>query len=118
MYPLSASHAAEGAKKDEDIAVQVGRAFFWQIPGMMAPYAVSLVLLLTIGNTQCLSVDSESICDAATISTVQSADTNASECVWDNSTQVCAYSAEADFFVPSFGFQLLTGLGAVPALIV
>eukprot|EP01062_Namystynia_karyoxenos_P058878 TRINITY_DN5032_c0_g1_i1.p1 TRINITY_DN5032_c0_g1~~TRINITY_DN5032_c0_g1_i1.p1 ORF type:complete len:547 (+),score=123.32 TRINITY_DN5032_c0_g1_i1:90-1643(+) len=60
IYPLSATHSAEaGAEEcdddelDEEVlrqerveaAGRVGWAFFWQVPGQMAPYVVALVLV-------------------------------------------------------------------------
>eukprot|EP01061_Rhynchopus_euleeides_P010623 TRINITY_DN2010_c3_g6_i1.p2 TRINITY_DN2010_c3_g6~~TRINITY_DN2010_c3_g6_i1.p2 ORF type:complete len:528 (+),score=207.23 TRINITY_DN2010_c3_g6_i1:70-1584(+) len=55
IYPLSAASSAE-AKSDDDnddteslirekTAARVGWAFFWQVPGSLTPYLVSLILL-------------------------------------------------------------------------
>eukprot|EP00756_Hemistasia_phaeocysticola_P010579 Hpha_TRINITY_DN15029_c5_g5::TRINITY_DN15029_c5_g5_i1::g.125534::m.125534/K08176/PHO84; MFS transporter, PHS family, inorganic phosphate transporter len=62
IYPLSASHSAEAHQKEnveqdvtldeEELRLQraeaagrVGWAFFWQVPGQMAPYVVALILV-------------------------------------------------------------------------
>jgi PHS family inorganic phosphate transporter-like MFS transporter len=111
MYPLSASHAAEGAE-GQDPSVLVGRAFFWQAPGAMAPYAVSLLLLLAVGDRQCSYFGSQQRCDDAALVHVET------ECVWHNSSGLCKFAMDEDMFWPSFEFRLITGLGAIPALIV
>ena len=49
-YPLSATKAAESADKEESDAQRLALAswaFFWQIPGVMAPYIVALILMQT-----------------------------------------------------------------------
>ena len=46
MYPNGAALSAEGAAKDEDSAERVGWAFFWQMPGQIAPSIVAYALLL------------------------------------------------------------------------
>lgn len=46
MYPNGAALSAEGAAADEDSAERVGWAFFWQMPGQIAPVLVAYALLL------------------------------------------------------------------------
>jgi PHS family inorganic phosphate transporter-like MFS transporter len=45
IYPLSAVKSAEGSSAGENRLRRVGRAFFWQTPGSMAP----CVLLSPLG---------------------------------------------------------------------
>lgn len=49
IYPLSAVSSAETSKEGEHSGKRVGWAFFWQTPGSMAPYVVSLMLLFLNG---------------------------------------------------------------------
>jgi len=46
IYPLSAAHAAEegGAAEAAGSSQRVSWAFFWQSPGVLAPYAVAILL--------------------------------------------------------------------------
>jgi hypothetical protein len=37
IYPLSAVKSAEGSAAGENKLKRVGKAFFWQTPGSMAP---------------------------------------------------------------------------------
>ncbi len=67
MYPLSASHSAEGSSEGEDTGARVGWAFFWQTPGSMAPYAVGLLLVLAVGDKQCSYFEQKDSCSAATL---------------------------------------------------
>lgn len=66
MYPLSASHSAEGSSEGEDTGARVGWAFFWQTPGSMAPYAVALLLVLAVGNKQCSYFSDAKSCAGST----------------------------------------------------
>ena len=109
MYPLSASHSAEGSSTAEDPATRVGWAFFWQTPGAMAPYAVALLLLLAAGEQQCSFHGHPRGCPG---------DPCCGECAWDNASAVCNFDASASTALPSFEFRFLTALGAVPAAIV
>lgn len=66
IYPLSAIKAVEDSAAEENKsssndsmkyskkAVASGKGFFWQIPGMMAPYVVSYILTFSI-----LSIDTQ-----------------------------------------------------------
>eukprot|EP00927_Polykrikos_kofoidii_P003731 TRINITY_DN11507_c0_g1_i1.p1 TRINITY_DN11507_c0_g1~~TRINITY_DN11507_c0_g1_i1.p1 ORF type:complete len:475 (+),score=46.36 TRINITY_DN11507_c0_g1_i1:69-1493(+) len=45
IYPLSAVSSVESSQQGEARGNRVGRAFFWQTPGTIAPYVVSMVLL-------------------------------------------------------------------------
>ena len=69
MYPLSASHSAEGSSEGEDAGARVGWAFFWQTPGSMAPYAVGLLLVLAVGDKQCSYFENQDTCSGATLPT-------------------------------------------------
>ena len=69
MYPLSASHSAEGSSEGEDAGARVGWAFFWQTPGSMAPYAVGLLLVLAVGDKQCSYFEHQDTCSGATLPT-------------------------------------------------
>ncbi len=70
MYPLSASHAAEGSAEGEDTGARVGWAFFWQTPGSMAPYAVGLLLVFAVGDKQCSYFEQKDSCSGATLADV------------------------------------------------
>jgi MFS family permease len=69
MYPLSASHSAEGSSEGEDAGARVGWAFFWQTPGSMAPYAVGLLLVLGVGDKQCSYFEQHDACVGAALPT-------------------------------------------------
>jgi len=44
IYPLAAVSAAEGAGSSESKGKTVAGAFFWQTPGVLAPYVLSLIM--------------------------------------------------------------------------
>jgi len=49
IYPLSAVAAAEGAVDSARRGRRVAGAFFWQSPGVLAPYLFAMVMLASIG---------------------------------------------------------------------
>eukprot|EP01064_Diplonema_japonicum_P008570 TRINITY_DN16026_c0_g1_i1.p1 TRINITY_DN16026_c0_g1~~TRINITY_DN16026_c0_g1_i1.p1 ORF type:complete len:500 (+),score=98.48 TRINITY_DN16026_c0_g1_i1:38-1501(+) len=68
IYPLSAVSSAEAAHDDDDAtstdlreqaASRVGWSFFWQVPGSMSPYIVSLLLMAGHSANSSFSVDSQ-----------------------------------------------------------
>lgn len=52
IYPLSAVHSAESSTDRTDGGQRVGWAFFWQTPGAMTPYLLTLILLLLPSGAQ------------------------------------------------------------------
>lgn len=44
IYPLAAVSAAEGAGSTENKGKTVASAFFWQTPGVLAPYVLALIM--------------------------------------------------------------------------
>jgi MFS family permease len=112
MYPLSASHSAEGSGTEEGAASRVGWAFFWQTPGSMAPYAVALLMLFGVGDKQCSYFTDEA--DCMNLNKTH----NAGECQWNDKGGVCMFGEHDSVALPSFEFRFLVGLGALPAFIV
>lgn len=111
MYPLSASHSAEGSSSQDGAASRVGSAFFWQTPGSMGPYAVALVVLLIVGSRQCSYFEHDDDC-------VDLTTTHNVTCEWDDKKGVCHFGEDAPKTVPSVEYRLLCGIGAIPAFIV
>eukprot|EP01051_Picozoa_sp_SAG22_P015292 SAG22_NODE_1975_length_3221_cov_2.215247_4_plen_283_part_00 len=114
MYPLSASHAAEGSSSsDGNQGSRVGWAFFWQTPGSMAPYVVAVILLLAIGDRQCAGITEQAPCLEAN-TTVHS-----ELCTYNASgNELCTYNLTAPTTLPALEYRLITGLGIIPPLIV
>ena len=84
MYPLSASHSAEGETESGAAASRVGRAFLWQTPGSMAPYAVAMIAMALIGPRQCPYFATHLDCVGAS----SAAPTTRSVCRWDAQTDI------------------------------
>lgn len=45
LYPLTAARAAKGHDNKHEVAMKVSWAFFWQTPGQVTPYLVSMFLV-------------------------------------------------------------------------
>ena len=93
MYPLSASHSAEGSSDSGGAASRVGWAFFWQTPGSMAPYAVALLMLWAVGDNQCSYFTDDSLC------TNMNTTHDAGECQWDDKGGVCMFGEHDSYWV-------------------
>eukprot|EP01059_Diplonema_ambulator_P006894 TRINITY_DN1646_c0_g1_i1.p1 TRINITY_DN1646_c0_g1~~TRINITY_DN1646_c0_g1_i1.p1 ORF type:complete len:485 (+),score=149.01 TRINITY_DN1646_c0_g1_i1:75-1529(+) len=70
IYPLSAVSSAEAKHHEDDsdaaspvlrerAAARVGWSFFWQVPGSMSPYIVSLIMMLGHHFNENFSVDAQ-----------------------------------------------------------
>jgi PHS family inorganic phosphate transporter-like MFS transporter len=115
MYPLSASHAAEHALDSQRAtATRVGRAFFWQSPGTMAPYALALLLLAAGGAAQCSSATTAAACRPPP----SGPPGGGGGCAWDAAAAACRFGVHSPTWLPSLQFRLVVGLGALPAAVV
>ena len=48
-YPLASTIRAEGTDEGEHRATEVAKGFFWQTPGVIAPYLLGWILVAAFG---------------------------------------------------------------------
>jgi MFS family permease len=124
MYPLSASHASESYSGGDGggaggVASRVGKSFFWQTPGTMAPYICALLLVYIVGERQCPYFDDHQSCAGDLNATVDPRSAvRGRTCEWELDRDLCVFSSTASTFWPRFGFRAILAAGAIPALVV
>ena len=123
----------------------MGKAFFWQTPGVMAPYAVALLLLVVVGDRSCSHYTTPTECAGAAVAEGGGGMPRGRAdggCDWESETELCRFSESSSTAVPSAEFRsaqrtwtahqldgpnhlgfvgsirLLVGVGAIPAAVV